>query len=137
MLKRLESLKKARAWRETIIACRFALVGLLATVLHIIVVWLVLASTNLHPLIANSLAYCSAFVVSFYGNYLWVFDVRGERGRALKRFLLSSLIGISMNNLLLSLLLTVDGLKPAFSATASAAIVAIGSFLAGRLWVFH
>lgn len=75
-------------FREIITAARFGLVGLLSTAVHIAIVWLLLALASVGPILANTLAFLTAFCISFTGNYLWTFRSPGNPRRAAFRFLL-------------------------------------------------
>ncbi|KAF1053041.1 MAG: hypothetical protein GAK43_01612 [Stenotrophomonas maltophilia] len=125
-----------RALRELLLAGRFAIVGVCATALHMLVVWLLLSYTRIDPLLANLLAFLCAFGLSFSGNYLWTFSAPGTPGKAMQRFFLISLCAFIANSALLALLLTQPWLPPRLAALASASVVPGISFLASRLWGF-
>lgn len=128
---------RKRLWRETLIAARFGLVGMAATVVHILVVSLLLAETVTPPLVANTLAFLTAFSISFTGNYLWTFRSPGAPSRAMRRFLVISVSAFAVNTFILAAILRTGWLPPFYAAIVSAAVVPLITFLASRLWGFQ
>ena len=56
-----KSFMRKRLWHEMVIAARFGLVGMVSTTVHILVVWLLLVSTVFSPIVANTIAFLTAF----------------------------------------------------------------------------
>jgi putative flippase GtrA len=127
---------RARLWHELVVVARFGMVGITATAVHILMVWLLLSKTALPPLIANMFAFLTAFGISFAGNYLWTFGSPGNPGKAMRRFVLISASAFAVNTLLLASLLRGGWLSPTVAAIVSAAVVPTITFLASRLWGF-
>jgi putative flippase GtrA len=127
-----------RGWlcRELVIAIRFGMVGITATGVHILIVWLLLSQTSLPTLVANMFAFLTAFGISFTGNYLWTFRSPGCPGKAMRRFLVISGSAFAVNTLLLSSLLRSGWLSSTEAATVSAAVIPVITFLASRFWGF-
>lgn len=123
--------------REIITAGRFGLVGLLATVVHIAIVWVLLALTNIVPVLANTLAFMVAFCISFVGNYLWTFRSPGSPRRAIFRFFVIAASAFIVNTLVLAFLVRQGWFSPVVSAILSASLVPVISFFASRLWGFE
>ena len=128
---------RKRIWRETVIAARFGLVGMAATGVHILVVSLLLAATVTPTLVANTLAFLTAFGISFTGNYLWTFRSPGAPSRAMRRFLLISVSAFAVNSFILAAILRARWLPPFYAAIVSATVVPLITFLASRLWGFE
>jgi len=127
---------RARLWHELVVVARFGMVGITATAVHILMVWLLLSETALPPLIANMFAFLTAFGISFAGNYLWTFGSPGNPGKAMRRFVLISASAFAVNTLLLASLLRGGWLSPTVAAIVSAAVVPAITFVASRLWGF-
>ena len=123
--------------REILTAGRFGLVGLLATVVHIAIVWVLLALTNITPVLANTLAFMVAFSISFVGNYLWTFRSPGSPRRAILRFFVIAASAFIANTLVLAFLVGKGWFSPVVSAILSASLVPAVSFFASRLWGFE
>lgn len=123
-------------WRELIIASRFGSVGIVATAVHIMAVWILLKETGITPIFANTIAFLVAFLISFAGNYLWTFRSPGSPRRAMFRFFVIAIFAFASNTLLLALLVHEGWFPPIISAVLSASVVPAISFVASRLWGF-
>lgn len=136
MLCKLNSQNNLNFWREILTVARFGLVGILSTGVHIAIVWLLLTLDSTTPMLANTLAFLSAFFISFAGNYLWTFRSPGSPRRAALRFFSIAFSAFVVNTLVLALLLQEGRLLPIVSAVLSASLVPVISFIASRLWGF-
>lgn len=121
---------------EALIASRFGLVGLLSTAVHIAIFWALLTITDITPILANTLAFLTAFNISFGAHYLWTFRSPGSPGRAIFRFFVIAISAFLANTLLLAFLIYKNYFPPVTSAIISASAVSVASFLASRLWGF-
>lgn len=126
----------AKLRRELLLAGRFALVGIVATLTHMLVVWALIELTLLPSLLANLMAFLTAFVVSFIGHYHWSFQRAGSPRRAMMRlFLISSSVFV-INTVLLASLLRAGWMSNSAAAIMAAGVVPAISFLASRFWGF-
>jgi putative flippase GtrA len=125
-----------RIWWELLTIFRFGIVGVMATLVHLFVFWVLLNHSNLPTLITNALAFSTGFGVSFSGHYFWTFQNPGDPGRAIRRFLLISSGGFTTNTLFLAAMLRIGWISPFASAIVSVAIIPLVTFLASRLWGF-
>ncbi|NWG39428.1 MAG: GtrA family protein [Hydrogenophilaceae bacterium] len=123
--------------RELLTAARFGLVGIAATAVHILTVWTLLSVTLLPAIVANLVAFLTAFGVSFAGNYLWTFRTPGYPTEAARRFFVISGGAFVANTLLFASLLKGAWFSPTVSAIVSATVVPVISFTASRLWGFR
>lgn len=123
-------------FREIITAGRFGLFGLISTVVHIAIVWLLLTLANITPLLANTLAFLTAFCISFTGNYLWTFRSPGNPRRAAFRFFVIAFGAFIINTLILSFLIQGNWFSVGFSAVLAASTVPVPSYLLSRFWGF-
>ena len=119
-----------------ITACRFFLVGGMATIIHMLVVSILIYKTSLPVLAANLIAFMIAFGISFSGNYYWTFSKACRPKRAIRRFLLIATSAFAANSILLSALLNAGLLSPISSALIAALIIPSITFLGSRLWAF-
>lgn len=111
---------------------RFALVGAVATLVHMAVATLLLGLCAWPPYAANLGAFLIAFGVSYLGHRHVTFARAGSPWR----FLLVALGGFGLNNLLLTGLLACG--VPALAALLVAtALVPVFSYLLSSLWVFR
>jgi putative flippase GtrA len=118
-------------------ATRFGVVGAIATCVHMLVVWSLIENTRLPVMLANLLAFSTAFGLSFAGHYYWTFRSPGNAARAMRRFFLISVTAFSTNSLLLAGLLRLGWPSPAVGAVSAAAVIPAITFLVSRLWAFR
>jgi putative flippase GtrA len=128
---------RTKLFGEVFLVAKFGLVGLLATAIHMLIVWLVLREQWAPPWLANTLAFLAAFGISFAGNYRWTFGAPEGRGRAFRRFLLVSLLAFGLNSLVLAMLLRAALLSDLASALWAAVTVPFFSFTLSRFWAFR
>ena len=126
-----------RLWREATIAARFGLVGIAATSVHILVAYVLLSETLFPTLLANTLAFLTAFSISFSANYIWTFQSPGNPRRAVRRFLLISVSAFAISTLSLAVILSAQWLTPFFAVTVSSTVMPLITFLVCRLWGFQ
>jgi putative flippase GtrA len=83
---------------------RFGLVGILNTAIDIAVFTLLLATTTLSPVAANTISYCVGILNSFVCNKYWTFgDIQGQRPARVQLpiFIATNLVGLAVANLAL------------------------------------
>jgi len=126
-----------KARQEVLTLSRFTLVGITAAFVHIGIVWVLITQHEIETLLANLVAFLTAFMVSFTGQYLWTFRTKRYWQSALIRFFLISLAGFSGNNIVLISLLDMGVMSDSFAAILSACVIPIVTYLAGRFWAFN
>ena len=128
---------RRRVQYEAYLAIRFALIGCVATAVHIFVLWTLLSNTLLPVLIANALAFHSAFAFSFTGNYIFTFGALGAPSQALQRFFLVSICAFILNTLLLAIALKLGWSSEPTAAISVALVMPLTTFFCSRLWAFN
>lgn len=125
---------------------RFLTVGASGTVLDFLTLTLLKEAFLLPTLIANTIAFCVGLVNNFTWNRLWTFsDVRnGSLTRQFMQFAAISIIGLTLNNVIITVLETPFGtlfgledygyLPAKLVATG---IVFFWNFAANRYWTFN
>jgi putative flippase GtrA len=116
--------------------CRFGIVGLVSTIVHYTVaLWL--EQLSIHLLCGNIIAFFVAFQISYLGHSLWSFELRkGEKWRAMKRFLLISVGGFLLNESLLLLFTKHTSLTSQVTLGIVLCIVAGLTYLGSKIWAF-
>ncbi len=127
---------RTKFWYEILVAARFGVVGITATAIHILTVYVVLSKTTLPTLLANGLAFLVAFSFSFTGNYIWTFQSPSSPQKAMFRFLAISLFAFIANTFILTTLLNIKWFLPFYATMVSAMIVPLITFSASRFWGF-
>jgi len=113
---------------------RFALVGVLNTLLHLAIVGLLTQSIGLSQLISNVAAYIVASSFSFILNSIWSFEVRLETSRY-ARFQVVGLLGLSVSAFI-GYLGDVFGWHYGVTVLLTGGIVPLLSFLAHRSYTY-
>lgn len=124
-------------WREVAMAARFAVVGIIATVVHLLVAFFLLFITQLPVLLVSALAFLTTFGISFAGNYIWTFRSPGAPNRAIRRFLIISFSAFSGNTIILVALLEADFLSRYQAVGLSVVVVPVITFWLSRVWAFQ
>ncbi|MDK9689835.1 GtrA family protein [Azospira sp.] len=122
---------------ELFLAIRFSIVGAVAAIIHIAVVWVLIERVLFPPLEANLIAFLSAFGFAFCGHYRWTFQKPGHPGQAMRRYFVISAVAFVLNTLLLAGFLKTGWLPPSVSAIVAALVIPVVTFLASRLWGFR
>jgi putative flippase GtrA len=121
---------------EFLTISRFAVVGVIATVIHVGIVWILITQISIEPLPANLVAFLTAFTVSFSGQYIWTFRSSRNWKSAIIRFFTIAFIGFLFNNVVLITLLAIGFLSDSHAAVLSACVIPVISYFAGRFWAF-
>jgi putative flippase GtrA len=115
---------------------RFSTVGAVATVVHIGVAMMAVATTGVNPTIGAVLGFAAAFIVSYVGHFRFSFAVQGRYRDYLLKFAVSSLASFLLSTVSVWLATAMLGIdyKPALAALA--VIVPACNYLMNRFWVF-
>lgn len=116
---------------------RFAIVGLAATATHFLVAFLLIQTTPLSALIANTLAFLIAFIVSASGHILFTFRVESGRSVAVMRWFITSVGALLVSNFILYALIDRANWPGIGALAVAVAIVPPTSFVFSRLWAFR
>ena len=77
-------------------ALRFAVIGLGATLVHILVALVCLKVAGVHPMVANGVAFIIANPVSYFANTIWSFE-RSATPQNMARFISASILGLVLS----------------------------------------
>ncbi|NOX83421.1 MAG: GtrA family protein [Alphaproteobacteria bacterium] len=115
---------------------RFAGVGVLATLVHGVALNLLVLGANLHPTLANVVAFLCAFSISYLGHYYFSFRSRQDHAAAAPKFFFTALIGLAYNILVFAII--VNLLQLHYMIAFGAVIVTLPpmTFLFSRKFVF-
>jgi putative flippase GtrA len=122
--------------KDLVLAYRFFLIGLLATITHMFFVWWFITKVLLNVYYANFYAFLVAFFVSFLGHYYWTFKERPKIIFALLKMLVVSISAFFLNIIALTFFIEYFLFLEVNAALAAASIVPLLSFVGMRLWIF-
>jgi putative flippase GtrA len=117
---------------------RFAVVGLITTILDVVLFSVFAVAAGFPPVAANIGSYSCGIATSFLLNRFWTFSANATESRMLHhgmRFLASNVAGLALSSLLVALLVLV--LPPVAAKIISVPLVFIWNYLVSRLWVFR
>lgn len=124
----------ARPLRGQIV--RFAVVGMAATLTHVVAALALHGGMKLSPLWANFVAFCAAVLVSYFGHRGWTFAVEGRHGIGFPKFLSVALAGLAASQAIVYAMVEVIGWPYRLALVAVVVIVPGLSFLFIRHWAF-
>lgn len=126
-----------RTLEELFTASRFALVGVVATSIHIGVVWILISQFMVAPFLANLIAFLTAFVFSFTGQYIWTFRSDRHWLSALARFFFIASSAFAVNNIVLISLLRSELMNSSLAAVLAVFVIPLFTYFSGRFWAFR
>ena len=116
---------------------RFVLVGGTAASVHFAVVLFLVELLNANPLIANILAFCIAFCVSFTGQRLFTFSNSNKTiQQSFLPYFFVSVASFICNELLLSVGIYILKIPYQIALIFVLIIVAIGTYFSSKHWAF-
>jgi len=115
---------------------RFTLIGILATLTHIVISFLVirLFGASLH--FANLSGFAVALTVSYVGHYYFSFRSERDHRATLPRFFGSALVAYLGNVVLVAALGALTALAEDTRLLMGICVMPIISFILSRLWVY-
>ena len=118
---------------------RFVVVGLAATLVHVLVYAGSIEAWAAHPLVANALGFAVAVNLSFLGHRAWTFHgpQRQHTGRSLARFWTVALLGFALNSLFVQLVTGTLQLAYGWAIPLIAGVTPVVTFALSKRWAFR
>lgn len=118
---------------------RFALVGLGATMVHVLVYAATIELLALPPLLANALGFAAGVNLSFVGHRRWTFrsEAPAAGRRSLFRFWAVALFGLTLNTGFVQLVTGTLMLNYVWSIPLIAGVTPLLTFTLSRSWAFR
>lgn len=114
----------------------FGLVGVTATLAHLIIAYALIEWTSTNAYAANGVGAFCAFWVSFLGNARMTFLYRGSVGPALLRYAMLTLVSFIITTVILYLIQSAD-LPLYFYILGSVIAIPPITFTLSKFWVFR
>ena len=116
---------------------RFGLNGILATAIHTILALVFYSLLNYTPVISNVIAFSITFLISFFGQYFWVFNSEKSKWIAAIKLLAVNLFALLVSNWVLKALLESEFFQhDEVALVASVLTIPLITYPAGRFFVF-
>lgn len=118
-------------------ALSFIAVGVCALLIHWLIVFLLVPLANLHPLIANLIAFMVAFNVSYFGHRQLTFRAQERSHRqTFPRFITVAATSFLLNESIYWALLSLTSLRYDIAMFIVLGSVAVLTYLLGKFWAF-
>ncbi len=116
---------------------RYGMVGVVGTIIDVGLLYLLVEFAHFPILSAATLSFCAAVANNFFMNKYWTFKNREKKSlRQSLKFLATALVGLALNNLILSLLIFVFHIWYVFAKLITSGIVFFWNFSANKFWTF-
>lgn len=115
----------------------FALVGVLGTAAHFLVLYTLVAQLDLGPLLASSVGAVTGALVNYGLNHRLTFRSRKRHRDALPRFIAVAAGGWLLNGLLMAMLLSRLDIHYLLVQVIVTSLVLVWNFIANRFWTFR
>ena len=115
---------------------RFAVVGVVATIVHMAVFTLAYELAHIEPVTANAIAFSVAVLVGYALNRAWTFSHHAEHAR-LWRYVIGALIGLAWNSAIMYVAVHTLGWSPYVGLVMTLVLVPPVTFALNQLWVFR
>lgn len=116
---------------------RFGIVGICATVTHVVIVLSMVEGGFAGPFWANVAAFTGAVFVSYFGNHGWTFRLSGGHATHFSRFLPVALTGLALNQGIVYLVVRILGLDYRIALGLVVSVVPTITFTLSRQWAFR
>lgn len=115
---------------------RFALVGLIATMMQYCVLIVCVQAWHLPATLSSGVGFVASAVLNYALNYHFTFQSSRPHRSALWRFMLVASSALLVNVLLMQLLNGRLGIQYLLAQTATTAVVLLWNFVGGAFWSF-
>ena len=116
---------------------RFGTVGVIATGVHGLALYILVENALLNPLVANSFAFLLAVIVSYVGHYRWTYNANSKHIHTFAKFFILASSGFVMNALIMEVTANIIGLHYLIGFTIIVLTVPVATYVIGRHWVFQ
>lgn len=115
---------------------KFVLVGLLATIVHVAIVFLLVEGTGAEPVLASLPAFLAALSVSYLLNRRWTFESAVPNFRSFPKYLLVAVGGLLLNAAIMYVTVHVAHGPYLLGLAVVVSVVPVLSFMFQRDWSF-
>lgn len=116
---------------------KFVIVGGIATIIDWVIYYVLYNYAHLNPLIANILSFSVSVIYNYIASVKWVFDVKKDKNkiRMLVEFLIFSIIGLIITEILLWLGINKLGMNAMIVKIIATAIVMVFNFITRKIFL--
>ncbi len=116
---------------------KFTIVGVIATVIDFFFLILFKEVFHINTIIANTLSFTISVIYNYIASIIWVFDINKNKDRKLNfiLFILFSVIGLILNNIILYLCIDLLNVYYVFGKVIATLIVMIFNFITRKMFL--
>ena len=116
---------------------KFVIVGGIATIIDWVIYYIVYNFLHINPLIANIISFSVSVIYNYIASVKWVFDVNKNKNklRMLIEFLIFSIIGLLLTELLLWIGIDKMNLNAMLTKIIATAIVMVFNFITRKIFL--
>ena len=118
-------------------ALRFGLVGIVATLVHVVTVLVMHYLAGFSTLWANAIAFLTAWTVSYIGNWLWTFEAPTAHSHSAPRYFFVGIAGFALNQVIVEITTNWWAWPMWLALVPVVMVVPLVSFLASRYWAYR
>lgn len=116
---------------------KFVIVGFMATLIDFIILIILKECFSINTIIANTISFAISTIYNYIASVLWVFDVDSKKNSKLNflLFVVFSVIGLIINNIILSICVDKLNIYYIFSKVLATVVVMIFNFITRKLFL--
>lgn len=115
---------------------KYIVVGVLSTLTHLTLLYILVEFFQLSPLPASSIAFIWVVLQSYWLNRTWTFRSDRNHLSSLSRYIVVSLVGFFSNLAIMYFMLSVGGLWYMAAQTVTILVIPLINYLLHRYWTF-
>ncbi len=116
---------------------RFGIVGGLATLMNSGIFLLLVKIVHFPPLLGNLLAFLFAFLISYFGHFIWTFENKEHNYQKLIKFFIIALLGLGINTGFIWWIMHVLHQSAFIAILPMLFVTPLIVFFINRTWVFN
>jgi len=116
---------------------RFGLIGVVSTLVHVAVALILHHFFGFSPLWSNAMAFMTAWMVSYVGNWVWTFEAATTHSHSAPRFFIVAAGGFALNQLIVLITSEWWGWPFWLALVPVVMIVPLVGFIASRYWAYR
>lgn len=116
---------------------KYGVVGLLGTLVHIGVLAIMVEMVHVNAIAGSVTGFLGALLSSYLLNYYWTFESTHGHLSSFLRYLLVSLIGLSLNTLLMYVTVALLGWWYIYGQLTVVLVVPATNYALNRFWTFR
>ena len=130
-------MKNSKVYKLFIQMFKFAIVGLVATIIDFLLLFLFKELFNINTIIANTLSFSISVIFNYLASIKWVFIVNKEKSETANVivFIVFSVIGLLINDLLMYICIDKLRIYYMISKVIATLIVMIFNFITRKLFL--